>query len=111
MAPLASVRLIAATWLVEVYVDPAHAVLIDLPFPSPGRLFDEDAGSPHDLRVDALSIDATPYESVLRALAIVKGTENAEAGFCFEGIEAHRRFGNAIDREPPTGEVETACDP
>ena len=131
-----------------VYVNPVHAVLIDLPFPSADRLSGVNAGTPLD--VDVLAIDAigtivwngqvtslaglreklgrkrrqsgpsglrfapdrdAPYETVLRALAIVKDTGNAEADFCFEGIEAHRRFGKAGAPEPPTGEVEPACDP
>ena len=39
-----------------VYVNPAHAVLIDLPFPSADRLSGVNAGEPLD--VDILAIDA-----------------------------------------------------
>lgn len=145
LAPLASVWLIGATLLMGVYVNPSHAVLIDLPRPSV-----DGEGKTIALAVDVLAIDAigtlvwngrltdgeglqahlerkrrqlgpsglrfapdrdAPYEAVLHALAMVKATGNAEAGFCFEGIAAHRRFGKAASPERPTGEPEPPCDP
>lgn len=51
------------------------------------------------------------YKAALYALAVVKATGNAGAGFCFSNISAHRNFGKPGQASPQTAEPEIPCDP